>query len=116
MEVALRRRLEGVSEISISQSEQTAEVRFEGDHSFSPAAFRKAVGEAGVKVLRFDVDACGNAADERGQRWLIAGKNRWPLIGDRTIPLGQPLCVSGRLDDRTDPPTFEPFDIRSAPE
>jgi hypothetical protein len=116
MEVALRRRLDGVSDISISQREQTAEVRFEGDHAFSPAEFRKAVGEAGVKVVRFEVDACGAARDEAGKRWLIAGKNRWPLTGDRAVPLGQPLCVTGRLDDRTDPPTFEPVDIRSAPE
>ena len=116
MDVELRRRLEGVSDISISQSEQTAEVRFEGDHAFSPAAFRKAVGQAGVKVLRFDADACGSATEEKGQRWLNAGKNRWPLTGDRDVPLGRPLCISGRLDDRTDPPTFEPVDIRSAPE
>jgi hypothetical protein len=116
MEVALRRRLEGVTDISISQSEQTAEVRFEGDHAFSPAAFRKAVGEAGVKVLRFEVDVCGSVEEKQGQRLLIAGKNRWPLTGDRTVPLGQPLCASGRLDDRTDPPTFEPIDIRSARE
>jgi hypothetical protein len=116
MEVELRQRLEGVSDISISQSEQTAEVRFEGDHTFSPAEFRKAVGQAGVKVLRFEVDVCGSAAEEGGRHWLIAGKNRWPLTGDRAIPLGQPLCASGRLDDRTDPPTFEPLDIRSARE
>lgn len=116
MEVALRRRLDGVADIWISQSEQTAEVRFEGDHPFSPSAFRKAVGEAGVKVLRFDADVCGTAEEKADQRWLAAGKNRWPLTGDREIPLGQPLCASGRLDDRTDPPTFEPMEIRSARE
>ena len=114
MEVALRRRLEGVSDIAISQREQTAEVRFEGDHAFSPSEFRKAVGEAGVVVLRFNLDACGSVDEDGQQRWLVAGKNRWLLTGERTVAAGQPLCVSGRLDDRAEPSTLEVVEIRSA--
>lgn len=115
MEVALRRRLDGVADISISQREQTAEVTFaEGDRAFSPEAFRKAVGEAGVVVLRFHVDACGSVQQDGQQRWLVAGKNRWLLRGDATIPVGSPLCVSGRLDDRAKPPAFDVVDVRSA--
>ena len=118
MEVALRRRLDGVADISISQREQTAEVTFgDGDYAFSPDAFRKAVGEAGVVVLQFRIDACGAVRDEGQQRWLVAGKNRWLLkSGAATpaaLPVGQPLCVSGRLDDRAEPPTVEVIEHRS---
>jgi hypothetical protein len=60
MEVALRRRLEGVASISISQERQTAEVAFaRGPHIFSPEEFRAAVGEADVEVLSFEIEACG---------------------------------------------------------
>lgn len=116
MEVALRRRLDGVADISISQRDQTAEVTFDGgDHAFSPQAFRKAVWEARVVVLNFQVDACGLVNEERQQRWLVAGKNRWLLKGDAAVAQEQPVCVSGQLDDRAEPPTLDVVEIRSAP-
>lgn len=117
MEIALRRRLEGVADISISQREQTNEVRFGGgDHTFSPEAFRKAVGEAGVVVLSFQVDACGSIEQEREQRWLVAGKNRFLLTGGGAPPPNPMLCVSGQLDDRARPPSLDVTDVWSAAE
>jgi hypothetical protein len=114
MEVALRRRLEGVADISISQRQQTAEVTFdEGDYTFSPEAFRLAVGEAGVVVLRFNVDACGSVEQDGQQQWLAAGKNRWLFKSDQAVPTARSLCVTGRLNDRAQPPTFEVVEIRS---
>jgi len=60
MEVALRRRLEGVATVAISQQHQTAEVRFApGPHVFSAAEFRAAAGEADVEVVSFAIEACG---------------------------------------------------------
>jgi hypothetical protein len=117
MEVALRRRLEGVAEISISQREQTAEVLFTpGEHAFSPDAFRKAVGEANVVVLAFQIDACGSVERTGEQRWLVAGKNRLLVTGDADVPAGRLLCVSGRLDDRRRPATIDITDVRTAGE
>jgi hypothetical protein len=114
MEVALRRRLDGVADIAISQRRQTAEVTFDdGDHPFSPEAFRQAVGEAGVVVVRFNVDACGSVEHDGQQQWLAAGKNRWLVKSDRPIPVSRLLCATGRLNDRAQPPTFEVVDIRS---
>jgi hypothetical protein len=117
MEVALRRRLEGVAGIAISQREQTAEVRFEaGGHHFSPEAFRKAVAEAGVVVVSFEMDACGSIEQERDQRWLVAGKNRFLLSGAVPAARDQLTCVSGRLDDRTEPARLEVTDTRTGGE
>jgi hypothetical protein len=117
MEVALRRRLEGVAEISISQSEQTAEVRFASSDRLFPAdAFREAVWEANVVVVQFQVDVCGSVERDGEQQWFIAGQNRWRLSGSRTVQPNALLCVSGRLDDRAQPPTLDIIDVRTASE
>jgi hypothetical protein len=117
MEVALRRRLEGVSNVAISQREQTAEVRFAaGDYPFSPDAFRKAAKEAGVVVLSFQVDACGSLEQEGDRRWLVTGKNRFLLSGDDPLPPDRPVCVSGHLDDRAPTSRLDITDVRKGTE
>ena len=104
MDVALRQRLDGVAHISISQSEQTAQVDFVSrPHAFSAAAFRQAVGEADVEVLRFEVDVCGVVAQDANQRWLTAGADRFLLTaGDASV--GSYVCTTGRLDDQSGQP------------
>jgi|KBSSwiStaDraftv2_1062776.scaffolds.fasta_scaffold723012_1 hypothetical protein len=117
MEVALRRRLEGVAEVSISQREQTAEVTFaKGDYAFSSDAFRKAVAEAGVVVLSFQIDACGSIEQEQEQRWLVTDRNRFLLTAGDTLPSDQPICVSGRLDDRAPPLRLHITDVQKGTE
>jgi hypothetical protein len=117
MEVALRRRLEGVADVSISQREQTAEVRFaKGDYTFSSDAFRKAVAEAGVVVLSFQIDVCGSIEQEQEQRWLVTQRNRFLLAAGDTLSSTQPLCVSGRLDDRAPPLRLHITDVQKGTE
>jgi len=128
MEVALRRRLEGVATIAISQQHQTAEVRFApGPHVFSAAEFRAAVGEADVEVVSFAIEACGRMeAGDRGDtgatgaagagapggtgaavaevdaaRWFVAGPNRF-IVGRGSLS-GGAACISAALDDRREP-------------
>jgi hypothetical protein len=104
MEVALRRRLAGVADVSISQSQQTAAVTFvSGTHEFSAAAFRDAVAEADVEVLSLEVDVCGVIDGENGLRSVSDGKT--PLVrlrGGNGLP-GGAVCVSGRLDESVEP-------------
>jgi hypothetical protein len=103
MEVALRQRLEGADDVSISQGQQTAEVRFvPAARSFQPRLFREATKEAGVEVLRFEVDACGTLEQRDGARLLIAGDSQFTVTGGEAAPVGQPVCVSGRLEDQGD--------------
>ena len=101
MEVALRQRLDGVAHISIGQSQQTAQVDFVSrPHAFSAAAFREAVGEAEVEVLRFEIDVCGVVAQDEDRRWLTAGTDRFLLSAGDASP-GSYACLTGRLDDRS---------------
>jgi hypothetical protein len=69
MEVALRRRLAGVIDVAISQSQQTAVVTFApGTRHFSAAAFRSAIAEASVDVVSLEIDVCGFIRD-RALTW-----------------------------------------------
>jgi hypothetical protein len=101
MDVALRRRLEGVANISISQEHQRAEVTFgPAPHAFSASAFRDAVAEAGVEVVRFVVDACGTVVLEDGRQWLVAGTNRF-VLSVNGYAAGEHRCLTAHLDDAT---------------
>jgi hypothetical protein len=110
MEVALRRRLEGVAEISISQHEQRATVTFvPGTHVFSSEGFRAAVAEADVDVITFDARVCG-VVDRNGMLGSLAGAEPFvQLRGD--IPQGRSICATGRLNDHEQP--YE-LDVASA--
>lgn len=114
VEVALRRRLEGVATVSISISEQTTEVAFAPGHAFVPAVFREAVKEAGVEVLSFEIEACGVTERIDDHWWLTTGADRFLLVAHELPAPGQAVCASGRLDDRSTPSRLEirSFDVR----
>ena len=102
MEVALRRRLEGVTHVSISQSQQTAAVTFApGTHAFSGAAFRSAVAEADVEVVSLEMDVCGVISDS-ALRWE-SGRGTPLLLVRGAAPTNRLTCVSGRLNDQVAP-------------
>ena len=102
MEVALRRRLEGVASISISQARQTAEVDFlPTPRAFSATAFREAVGEADVEVVALEVDVCGVVVQDQERRWLVAGPDRFLLANGQWAD-EQRVCLTGRLADGPD--------------
>jgi hypothetical protein len=103
MEVALRRRLEGVETVAISQAQQTAVVTFDGaPHTFAAQEFRAAVAEADVEVLHFEIDACGTVEVAGVTRWFIAGPNRFALAG-QTLDGVTTTCLTAGLDDRSQP-------------
>ena len=98
MEMALRRRLEGVAEIRISQERQSAEVRFSaGAHEFRAPEFRAAVAEADVEVLAFAIEACGRIERQGHTAWFVAEPNRFVVDGG--TQLTGAACVSAHLDD-----------------
>jgi hypothetical protein len=111
--VALRQRLEGVVSISISQSQQMVVAELAPGVVFSPAVFRDAVGEAGIEVVAIQIDACGSVEDTQGQRWFLAGANRFALDDGGGVPVGQPVCVLGRLNGDSTPYRLTPTAIQA---
>jgi hypothetical protein len=114
MEVALRRRLVGVAEVSISQSEQTAAVTFAREAgTFSAAEFRSAVAEADVEVVAFQASVCGVVNDRNELRLRDhAGQLLVRLRGGDALDKGTSICVSGQLDDRSEPYELQVATVR----
>lgn len=108
MEVALRRRLAGVADVSISQSRQTVNVSFvPGTFVFSAAAFREAVAEAEVEVLALEAQVCGVVAEDGVLRPLSAREPPLVRLHGRPSQTGDAICVAGRLDDAAVPYVLE---------
>lgn len=109
----MRRRLAGVAEISISQSQQTAAVTFaSGTHAFSPAVFQEAIAEADVEVLSLDVDVCGVIDNQNVMRSPTGQGQAIVRLRGSGFSAGSKVCVTGRLDDRSEPPEL---DVTSLP-
>jgi hypothetical protein len=105
MEVALRRRLEGVADLSISQSQQTTVVTFAPGHAFSAAEFRRALREAEVDVLRMEIELCGAIEQTAGERSIAIAGVRFVLRGHAAA--GGIVCVTGQLGDQADPDVID---------
>jgi hypothetical protein len=107
MEMALRRRLDGVVDVRISQERQTADVFFSpGARAFAAAEFRGAVAEAEVEVVRFEIEACGRVEHAGDATWFAAGPNRFLLAPPATAPSGD-QCLSADLHDGEHPARLE---------
>ena len=108
MEVALRRRLDGVAEIAISQHEQTAAVNFvPGTYSFSAEAFRSAVAEADVTVISLEANVCGRVDDRSALRSRTDEDQILVRLRGEALQVGSLICAVGHLDDRGQPYELE---------
>jgi hypothetical protein len=104
MEVALRRRLGGVADVSISQAEQTAAVRFTpGTFTFSAAELRGAVAEADVEVLALEATVCGIVGDGNELRPRHGVGQLMVRLRDDDAAVGASICATGQLHDRAAP-------------
>jgi hypothetical protein len=104
MEVALRRRLAGVADVSISQREQTAIVTFRpGTSVFSAAEFRNAVAEADVEVISLELEICGVVDAENVLRASTDVQQTRLRLHGPGAQAHTVVCATGHLDDRVDP-------------
>jgi hypothetical protein len=101
METALRR-LDGVDKISISVSEQKFQVTLKPGAAFNPADIRAAVGKAGVKVVRFRIDARGRVEEQGGKRYFFAGEDKFLVAAPAKMADG-PVAIEGTVDDAAAP-------------
>lgn len=103
LEVALRQRLDGVDGVSISETNQTTEVRLRpGRGAFLPGNFREAHRQAQVEVVTMRLDACGLVESSGAERRLRAGATELLLSGEQTAAEGSRVCVSGTVQEEGD--------------
>jgi hypothetical protein len=114
MEVALRRRLAGVAEIAISQSQQTAAVTFvSGTHEFSISEFSAAVAEAEVEVMSVQAEVCGVVDGEQVLRASVEPEKGLVRLRGSDAPRGKMICVNGRLDGAVEPYELHVMAVRA---
>ena len=104
----MRRRLAGVADVSISQSQQTAAVTFvSGTRAFSAAAFDEAVAEAEVDVVSLEVDVCGVIDDQSVLRSSTGDQRPFAKLRGGAADVSSTVCVTGRLDESPELPELE---------
>src|SRR5437016_12566326 len=102
MEIALRR-LEGVNKISISRSEQRFQVTYKSGARFQPWDIRDAVARAEVEVVRFRITARGRVHEEGGERFFVAGKDKFLLVASPIISTEGLISLEGTFDVSAQP-------------
>jgi len=102
MEITLRR-LEGVDKVAISIEKQLFAVTYKEGTRFAPEALREAVAAADVDVVRFHVAARGRVEEMQGQRFFIAGEDRFLLVDSPQVPAGVPLGIMATVNESASP-------------
>ena len=65
--------------------------------------FRKSVADSGIDVVAFQIDACGYVEARENDHWFVAGQNRFLVVAAGEAPRGRLLCVTGWLNDLSEP-------------
>jgi hypothetical protein len=106
------------SEIVVDDDKDTATVRFAESENFSAPEFQAAVERVlKMRVVTLRLQVCGTVEASHGEKWLAAGTNRFRLKSDRDVPVDEPICADGTLDNRVTPLVFEisAFSAQNAP-
>ena len=113
MEIALKR-LDGVDKVAISIERQQFVVLYKPAASFQPDLLREAVGQTGVSVVRFHVQARGKVEKLASGGMLVSGKDRYALTADsKDVPIGQDIIVSGDIiNDSKSPYSLKVVDFK----
>jgi hypothetical protein len=93
--------------VVVDDASDTATLRLPRGQAFSAAEFGRAVSDVKMRVVTVRLEACGRAETQGTQRILDAGGSRFLLRGDQTVPMNQPVCVDGRLDDTQTPAVLD---------
>ena len=100
------RRLAGVDGIKISLSTEAILVSYKPGAAFQPKDIRDVLKRTDVGVLQFQITARGRVLEQGGQRFFVAGRDRFLLAaaGDAAqLPLGSPVLIEAMLNDLVDP-------------
>ena len=103
---------ESIYKYATSVSKQMFSVIYYAGEKFDPLALRKVANQGEAYVLKFHVSAVGTLEQEGDRRFLVAGPNRFLVIGMDGVPLGIPIGVIGVVEDEEDPMTMKPDDVQ----
>ena len=93
--------------VVVDDDKDTATLRWKRGELFSADEFGQAVTAVRMRVVDLTLEACGTASAQGADRILAAGSSRFVLRGSQTVPLDQPVCISGRLDRGQQPAVLE---------
>jgi len=109
------RRLAGVDQVRISLKTESIMLTYSPGATFDPKAIRKVLEPLKVGVVQFQIGARGQAVENGGKRFLIAGRDKFVLldaIDSPTVPLGIPVRVEGILFDRATPKELKVLTVK----
>ena len=100
------RRLAAVDSIKISLSNEAILISYKPGAVFQPKDLRDALQKTDVGVLQFQISARGRVQERGGNRFFVAGKDRFALVADPTgpkIPSDTAVLIEATLNDQTNP-------------
>jgi hypothetical protein len=100
------RRLPGVDQVKISLRTESIMLTFKPGAVFDPDATRKILEPLKVGVVQFQIGVRGEVLENHGTRFLIAGRDKFPLldaIDSPEVPLKLPVRIEGILFDHATP-------------
>ena len=103
LEEALQRRLNALA-ITVDLQRQTIDAEFSPGSPFASSSFRQVVKDADAAVEKLEIEACGIIDTAGGRSWITSGSARLLLQGSGPFVTGTDVCVTGELQDLSDPP------------
>jgi hypothetical protein len=100
------RRVAGIASITISMSNEAILVSYKPGALFQPNEIRAVLKRTDVGVLQFQLTARGRTLEQGGQRFFVAGRDRFLLAAAADAPqppLGSPVLIEAMLNDLADP-------------
>jgi len=100
------RRLAAVDSIKISLSNEAILISYKPGAVFQPKDLRDALQKTDVGVLQFQISARGRVQERGGNRFFVAGRDRFALVADPNgpqIPSDTTVLIEATLNDQTSP-------------
>ena len=99
------RRMEGVDQVRISRAQEAIMLTYKPGAVFSPRAIRDLLRPLDVGVVQFQINARGQVRQVSGKNFLVAGKDKFLLVGDvaPSIARDTTVIVEGILKDQVTP-------------
>jgi hypothetical protein len=100
------KRMPGVDKVTISLSKEAIMLTYKPGAAFDPPGIRKLLQSWEVGVVQFQISARGRIQEQGGQRFFLAGKDKFMVASSAKapeIPAGTPVSIEAILDDHANP-------------